>query len=170
MNTSMPSSTTDHMIQICRERSSRGVATRADWQRLAEINPERARRELVNYLHLNQAHTAPNPYDTGAKAHTGLVSGFLLGVAFMAAYWLFGDWLQRDVITTARQWDMVTFTQYVAASLLPFFAWLGWRRDQKRAAAAAPETAEKVNYSGASWDELLTQFDATRKAGGTRMY
>ena len=170
MTSSMPQATTEHMIQICRERSSRGVATRADWQRLAEIDPERARRELINYLHINQTHTAPNPYDNQGKAHTGLVGGFLLGVAFMAAYWLFGDWLQRDVITNARQWDVVTFTQYVAASLLPFFAWLGWRRDQKRVAANTPESPAKGNYSESSWDELLTQFDATRKAGGTRMY
>ena len=170
MTASSPSQATDHLIQICRERSSRGVATRADWQRLAEIDPERARRELINYLHLNQVHTAPNPYDNRGKAHTGLVVGFLLGVAFMVAYWLFGDWLQRDVITTARQWDVVTFTQYVAASLLPFFAWLGWRRDQQRAAANGPAAPEKHNYSEADWDELLARFDATRKAGGTRMY
>ncbi len=170
MTATSPTQSTDHMIQICRERSSRGVATRADWQRLAEINPERARRELVSYLQLNEMQAAPNPYDSRGKAHTGLVVGFLIGVTFMVAYWIFGDWLQREVITTARQWDVVTFTQYVAASLLPAFAWLGWKRDQKRAATSAPDAASRVNYADVSWEELLMLFDATRKAGGTRMY
>lgn len=170
MTTSMLSTNTDHLIQICRERSSRGVATRADWQRLAEIHPDRARRELISYLRVNQLHAAPNPYESNGKPHIGLVAGFVFGVVFMVAWWLFADWLQREVITTARQWDVVTLTQYVAASLLPVFAWLGWRYDQKRTVATATSPAEKQQFADTSWEELLDVFDNTRKAGGTRMY
>lgn len=170
MTTFTTHANTDHMIQICRERSSRGVATRADWQRLADINPERARAELISFLQTSQAQVAPNPFDTKGRPHTGLVAGFVFGVLFMAAWWLFGDYLQREVITSARQWDVVTFTQYVAASLLPVFAWLGWRYDQRRADASAESAPVQQPLSGLSWDDLLARFDATRKAGGTRMY
>ncbi len=170
MNATSPSQVTDHMIQICRERSSRGVATRADWQRLAEMNPERARAELINFLQTNQDEAAPNPFDTSGRPHTGAVAGFVIGVLFMAAWWWFGDYLQREVITTARQWDVVTFTQYVAASLLPVFAWLGWRYDQRRTNVATESEQVQQPLSTLSWDDLLARFDATRKAGGTRMY
>jgi hypothetical protein len=170
MTISTPHTNTDHMIQICRERSARGVATRADWQRLADIDPERARTELISFLKTSQDQAAPNPFDTKGRPHTGLVAGFVFGMLFMAAWWLFGDYLQREVITTARQWDVVTFTQYVAASLLPVFAWLGWRYDQRRVDASTEPTPVQQPLSSMSWDDLLARFDATRKAGGTRMY
>lgn len=162
---------TDHLAQICKERSVRGVATRADWERLAEINPERAHRELKAYLALNANNDAGNPYETGKpRKVAGLVIGFLVGVVVMSAWWLFGDYLHREVVTSARQWDLVTFSQYVAASLLPAFAWLGWRIENRRAAASTDATAPEVLLREASWEDLLTRFDATRKAGGTRMY
>lgn len=170
MNATSPSQATDHMIQICRERSTRGVATRADWQRLAEINPERARAELISFLQTDQADAGPNPFENKGGPHIGAAAGFVIGVIFMAAWWLFGDYLQREVITSARQWDIVTFTQYVAASLLPVFAWLGWRYDQRRTGASAESTPDYQSLSSLTWDELLARFDATRKAGGTRMY
>lgn len=170
MTISTPHTNTDHMIQICRERSTRGVATRADWQRLAEINPERARAELISFLQTSQADAAPNPFENRGRPHIGAAAGFVIGVIFMAAWWLFGDYLQREVITTARQWDIVTFTQYVAASLLPVFAWLGWRYDQRRTDASVESAPMQQPLSTLTWDELLARFDATRKPGGTRMY
>lgn len=163
--------TTDHMIQICRERSARGVATRADWQRLAELAPDRAYRELKDYLRHSDTAMGPNPYDTSRKFRlAGTAVGFFLGVVFMAAWWWFGDYLQREVVTTARQWDIVTFTQYVAASLLPFFAWLGWRWDARHKNEVDSGQLSTAKLENASFADLLTRFDATRKAGGTRMY
>ena len=158
----------DHLAQICRERSARGVATRSDWQRLASIDPERARAELIAYLRTNQPEQ-PNPYQSSGRPHTGLAVGFVVGVLFMSAYWLFGDYLHREVVSSGRQWDLVTFTMYVAATLLPVFAWLGWRHDQKRAAANETRAAS-TPLRDLEWDDLLDAFDATRKAGGTRMY
>jgi len=170
MTTSTPHTHTDHMIQICRERSARGVATRADWQRLAELNPERARTELITFLQTHQAEPASNPFESRGRSYAGAAIGFVVGVLFMVVWWWFGDYLHREVVSTARQWDVVTFTQYVAASLLPLFAWLGWRYDQRRASESAESVEMKQPLSGLTWDELLARFDATRKAGGTRMY
>ncbi|MCA9834688.1 MAG: hypothetical protein KC435_12125 [Thermomicrobiales bacterium] len=162
------SQTLDHLTQICRERSARGVATRADWQRLAEIDPNRARTELITYLQTNQA-APPNPYESGSGSHKGLAVGFVIGVVFMSGYWLFGDYLQREVVNSGKQWDLVTFSMYVAASMLPLFAWLGWRWDQKHAIVGIDESPQ-IRLRDLNWDELLAEFDATRKAGGTRMY
>lgn len=171
MTTTSPSQATDHFVQICRERSARGVATRSDWQRLAELNPDRAYRELKNYLQTELDAPGANPYETSGRPRVaGLTIGFLVGVVFMAAWWLFGDYLQREVITTARQWDLVTFSQYVAASMLPVFAWAGWRIESRRRSASEQEQDERVSLKNATWDELLARFDATRRAGGTRMY
>ena len=162
---------TEHLIQICRERSARGVATRADWERLAEIKPDRARIELREFLRENPPREEINPYESKKSwKHSGAVIGFLFGVVFMSAWWLFGDYLNREVVDSGKQWDLVTLSQYVAASLLPVFAWLGWRFDKKREDTAETVETESVNLSQASWNELLDQFDKTRKAGGTRMY
>lgn len=171
MTATSPMQNTDHIVQICRERSERGVATRADWQRLAEINPDRAYSELRSYLQLSDSQNQVNPYEKPARPRfAGLTVGFLVGVVFMAGWWLFGEYLHEEVVTTARGWDVVTFTQYVAASLLPVFAWLGWRIDSRRQ-ATNQETGEKPgSLKNATWEELLARFDATRKAGGTRMY
>lgn len=169
MTASTPSQQTDHIVQICRERSERGVATRADWQRLAELNPERAHRELRAYLQVHDSTPLANPYEKQSGFRfTGMVTGFLIGVVFMIAWWLFGEYLHANVVTTTRGWDLVTFTQYVAASLLPAFAFLGWRIDNKR--NAAPKETRQESLRDATWEELLARFDATRKAGGTRMY
>lgn len=171
MNAISPQQTTDHIVQICRERSERGVATKSDWQRLAEINPDRAYTELKTFLLLNEDQSAPNPYEKSGKFRiAGAALGFLVGVAFMAAYWLFADYLLRDVITSARQWDVVTLTQYIAATLLPVFAWVGWRIDNRRYESHQVDSEERESLRGATWQELLTRFEATRKAGGTRMY
>lgn len=169
--TTSPSQNTDHIVQICRERSERGVATRADWARLAEINPDRAYRELKTYL---QRHDSQQPADPYAKREgfrfAGMFLGFLAGVVFMVAWWFFAEWLHENIVTSARGWDVVTLTQYIAASLLPAFAFLGWRMDTKRNGAKEKETVEQRSLKNASWDDLLVEFDATRKAGGTRMY
>lgn len=172
MTATSPSQTTDHIVQICRERSERGVATRADWQRLAELNPERAQRELRSYLQVHEADTPANPYEKRSGFRfTGLAAGFFVGVIFMVAWWLFGEYLHENVVSTARGWDVVTFTQYVAASLLPAFAFLGWKLENKRAETSDQEASAKApSLRNATWDELLERFDATRKAGGTRMY
>lgn len=170
MTATISPQSTEHLIQICRERSARGVATRSDWERLAEISPDRARRELISFLKLNQRSAEPNPYSND-QPHRGLVFGFIFGVLFMAGWWYFGDFLNREVVTSGKQWDLVTLSQYIAASLLPVFAWLGWRYDKNRAAEEeGRQEKSSPNYSEASWDELLNQFDQTRKAGGTRMY
>lgn len=171
MTATSPSQTTDHIVQICRERSERGVATRTDWQRLAEINPDRAYRELKTYLQVNTSPAAVNPYEKSDRPRlAGTVIGFVFGVLFMAGWWLFGEYLHENVVTSARGWDVVTASQYVAASLLPAFAWLGWRIDNKRQTANQQGVENPVSLKNASWDELLARFDATRKAGGTRMY
>ena len=169
--TTSPSQTTDHIVQICRERSERGVATRADWERLSEINPDRAYRELKTYLQRHDSEQQPNPYQkrTGFR-FAGMATGFIFGVVFMIAWWLFGEWMHENIVTSTRGWDLVTFTQYVAASLLPAFAFLGWRIDNKRNAADQQEQEDPRSLKNASWDDLLARFDATRKAGGTRMY
>lgn len=169
--TASPSQTTDHIVQICRERSERGVATRADWERLSELNPDRAYRELKTYLQRHDSDQHVNPYEkrTGFR-FTGMFIGFIFGVAFMVAWWFFGEWLHENVVTSARGWDMVTLSQYIAASLLPAFAFLGWRIDRKRNDSSQQEQEDRASLRNASWDDLLTRFDATRKAGGTRMY
>lgn len=171
MTATSPSQSTDHLVQICRERSERGVATRADWQRLAEISPDRAYSELKKYLQVNETWSQANPYETQSGFRiTGMVSGFLVGVVFMIAWWLFADWLQANVVTSARGWDLVTLTQYIAASLLPAFAFIGWRMDNKRKKTNTQDEVQRTSLKNATWDELLAKFDATRKAGGTRMY
>lgn len=171
MTATSPQQTTDHIVQICRERSERGVATRSDWQRLAEINPDRAYAELKNFLQLSEDTAAPNPYEKSEKPRlAGAAAGFLVGVVFMIAWWLFADYLQREVLTSARQWDVVTLTQYIAASLLPAFAWLGWRLDKRRHEVQNEAQTNKQTLKDATWQDLLARFDATRKAGGTRMY
>ncbi len=171
MTATSPQQTTDHIVQICRERSERGVATRADWQRLAEINPDRAYSELKTFLLLNEGTAAPNPYEKSEKPRiAGALAGFLVGVVFMIAWWLFADYLQVNVLNSARQWDVVTLTQYIAASLLPAFAWLGWRLDKKRHQVESETQATRQSLKNATWQDLLARFDATRKAGGTRMY
>jgi hypothetical protein len=171
MTATSPTQATDHIVQICRERSERGVATRADWERLAEINPERAYNELKTYLQLNQPQVEANPFDKSSRPQfAGAAIGFVVGVVFMAAWWLFGDYLHAEVVTTARGWDMVTFSQYVAASLLPAFAWLGWRLDTKRQETNRQESGQNTSLKDATWEDLLARFDATRRAGGTRMY
>lgn len=170
MTATSSSQPTDHLAQICRERSERGVATRADWQRLAEINPDRAYRELRAYLLVQDAEQPVNPYEKQKGFHlSGLVKGFLIGVVFMVCWWLVGEFLHEYVVTTTRGWDLVTFTQYVAASLLPAFAFWGWRMDNKRQEEKA-EPEARASLKDATWDDLLARFDATRKAGGTRMY
>lgn len=169
--TTTPSQTTDHIVQICRERSERGVATRADWETLSEINPDRAYSELRTYLQRHDSQQPVNPYQKREGFRfAGMFLGFLFGVAFMVAWWFFGEWLHENVVTSTRGWDVVTLTQYIAASLLPAFAFLGWRMDSKRNAANKQEQEERVSLKNATWDELLARFDATRKAGGTRMY
>lgn len=170
MTTTISPSTVDHMTQICRERSERGVATRADWQRLAECDPIRARRELISYLETSQQNSV-NPYDHQRKPRTGLVIGFAAGVVLMTVWWLIGDHWRNAAETTAREWDVITFTMYVAASMLPVFALIGYRWDAKRAQTETrPESTTRTSRRDASWDDLLAEFDATRKAGGTRMY
>lgn len=169
MTATSPSQTTDHIVQICRERSERGVATRADWQRLAEINPDRAYDELRTYLQVRDADQLANPYEKRQGFRfSGMAVGFVVGVIFMAVWWLIGEFLHEHVVTTTRGWDVVTLSQYVAASLLPAFAFMGWRMDNKRQNEKEPEPRESLR--NASWNDLLTRFDATRKAGGTRMY
>ncbi len=169
--TTSPSQTTDHIVQICRERSERGVATRADWERLFEINPDRAYSELRTYLLRHDPVQLANPYEKRQGFRfAGMFVGFLVGVVFMVAWWLFGEYLHEHVVTSARGWDVVTLTQYIAASLLPAFAFLGWRLDSKRSAANEQDQTERASLKNATWEDLLTRFDATRKAGGTRMY
>lgn len=170
MTATYSSQSTEHLIQICRERSARGVATRADWERLAEIKPDRARMELIEFLRENPEQHIVNPYEKKPRKHSGAFIGFLIGVVFMSAWWLFADYLNRDVVTSGKQWDLVTLSQYVVASLLPLFAWLGWRYDKNRTDENEQSEAETPRLSNASWDELLDRFDRTRRAGGTRMY
>lgn len=169
MTATSPTHSTDHIVQICRERSERGVATKADWQRLAEINPDRAYRELRTYLQVHDSELLANPYEKRPGFRiAGMAAGFLFGVIFMVVWWLIGEYLHENVITTTRGWDLVTFTQYVAASLLPAFAFLGWWIDNRRQSTSRQH--EQTSLKDASWDDLLARFDATRKAGGTRMY
>ncbi len=168
--TTISSSNLDHMTQICRERSERGVATRADWQCLAECDPIRARSELISYLETSQQNNV-NPYDHQRKPRTGLVLGFVAGVVLMSAWWLIGNQWRTAADTTAREWDVITFSMYVAASMLPVFALIGYRWDQRRASSnVTPEQVDKRSRRDATWDDLLAEFDATRKSGGTRMY
>lgn len=171
MTVTLSTKTTDHIVQICRERSERGVATRSDWQRLAEIDPERAYSELKSYLQVHDNQPQTNPYEQRTLfRYPGMATGFVAGVVFMAAWWLFGEFLHENVVTTARGWDVVTFSQYVAATLLPAFAFLGWRIDNRRHARNEHPSDQRVSLKNATWNELLDRFDATRKAGGTRMY
>lgn len=169
--TTSPSQTTDHIVQICKERSERGVATRADWERLSEINPERAFRELKTYLQQHDAQQQSNPFQQRKGFRfAGMALGFVVGVVFMVLWWLFAEFLHENVVTSAKGWDVVTLTQYIAASLLPAFAFLGWRIDNKRNVENEKPHEEFESLKDASWDDLLARFDATRKAGGTRMY
>lgn len=167
MTVSTPKQSTDHMIQICRERSARGVATRADWERLHEINPDRAKRELQSFLALEQTNPQANPFQKSPRR--GMVIGFIGGVAFMSVWWLIGAFLQARVVQTGFQWNMVTLSQYAAATLIPAFAWLGWRFDQKKQSEVSARIPGET-LRNASWEDLLSRFDSTRKAGGTRMY
>lgn len=170
MTATMSPQSTEHLIQICRERSARGVATRADWERLAEIKPKRARLELIDFLEGQSFQDSDNPFETKKRRFAGAFIGFLVGVVFMAAWWLFADYLNREVVTSGKQWDLVTMSQYVAASLLPVFAWIGWRFDRNRDSEEEQPKAVTPKFADESWEELLAHFDKMRRAGGTRMY
>lgn len=159
----------DRLLQLCLERSSRGVASRADWQHLARLDPDLAREALRRHLQQDApvVPTDRNPYAKNAL-RPGVAVGFVCGAIAMSIIWLAMHWIQGTYVTSGEWFSRTTLVQYVAALLIPIGAWVGWRFDQHRHAPTG--SRERVSIRNAEWDELLDRFEATQRSRRTRVY
>lgn len=169
---SHPSSdvTLENLLRNARDRSARGNATRRDWERVAAIDPDLARRELAEFLraHANAAglHIPTNPYARSRRV-SGAVLGFVGGVLAVAAIWLALPWI-RDTYVDEPLWQhVVTSGQFIATALIPAGIFLGarWGASRDEAPDAPADTPED-----ASLDELLEAFEKTQHIGHARVY
>ncbi len=157
----------DDLVQVARERSARGNATAADWRSIAEIDEERARRELSRYLrtHPSVANVEVNPYERNRRS-VGTVLGFVLGALGMVVMWLWGvPYLQEAWAGITYGPGFATALTYVSTTLVPLGAWAGSRWDRRHQQPDAPSS-----HTDCSFDELLQQFTRTQNRTRTRVY
>lgn len=164
-----PDSTLDNLVRLARDRSARGNATRRDWQRVAEIDPERAHRELRDFLRRtwNSEASGANPYENQPRV-PGAVIGFIAGVLVMLILWVIlpyarENWMERSVIR-----DVATGAQFLSTLAVPAGMLIGarWsRRKQEPDTTTAPALPKN-----ASFDELLDAFEHTQNVGRARVY
>ena len=170
---SMPSPETSSLLESrlrsARDRSARGNATRRDWERVAELDHDRARRELREFLlrHGNAAPAGANPYARSAGL-SGTIGGFVISVLLVAAIWLALPWI-RDTWVSEPFWQhVVTSGQFIATALIPLGIFLGARWSQRRAGQEATTPAGIPR--DATLEELLDRFETTQHAGRARVY
>lgn len=157
----------DNLVQAARERSARGNATAADWRSIAEIDEERARRELSRYLrtHASGANVEANPYERNRHS-VGTVLGFVLGALGMVVMWLWGvPYLQDAWAGITYGPGFATALTFVSTTLVPLGAWTGSRWDRRH---QRPETPP--SHTDRSFDELLQRFVRTQNRSRTRVY
>jgi hypothetical protein len=168
-STTHPDVMLDTLLRTARDRSARGNATRRDWQRVAEIDPEIARRELRDFLRRTQnaAYDPANPYERGSR-RPGALIGFLIGCALMIALWIFLPYARENWMETGVMRDMATGGQFISTLLVPLGTWLGarWGRHGHGEQADSPTGLPK----NASFDELLDAFERTQHVGRARVY
>lgn len=158
----------DPLLQSARNRSARGNATRRDWERVAAIDRELARREVRDFLrrHANAVPGA-NPYERSTRI-SGSVVGFVVGVLLVAAIWIALPWI-RDTWVSEPIWQhVVTSGQFIATALIPLGIFLGAKWSQKR--HGQEPTAPAGIPQDATLEELLDAFEKTQHAGRARVY
>lgn len=157
----------NELVRRARERSARGNATPDDWRSIAEIDEERARRELSAYLRTaNPAKADANPYERNRRS-VGTVLGFVLGALAMVVMWIWGvPYLQEAWAGITYGPGLATALTYVSTALVPLGAWAGSRWDKGH---HEPE-AEMPFPTDTSLDELLQRFTRTQNRSRTRVY
>lgn len=163
-----PDARLEPLLQTARNRSARGNATRRDWERVAAIDREVARREVRDFLRRHgNAITGANPYDRSTGV-SGSVIGFVAGVLLVAAIWIVLPWIRDTWISTPIWQHVITSGQFIATALIPLGIFLGARWSQKR---AGQEQATPVGIpQDATLEELLDAFEKTQHAGRARVY
>lgn len=161
----------DELVQAVRERSARGNATAADWRSIAEIDEDRARRELSRYLATTTTGMHANPYMKQSRA-IGTVTGFIAGCLLMAFMWNTGvPWLQDAWAGIDYGPGFATALTYVSTIFLPLGAWLGSRWDRAhRPPSESTSDVPEVDESDGSFEELLQRFTRLQSRGRARVY
>lgn len=164
------SSALQHALRIARDRSARGNATRRDWERVAAIDPDRAYRELRDFLRRagNAEYDPANPYERQSRI-PGAFIGFILGVVGVAVSWLVMLELQEIWADQPILRDIATGGQFLAAVLIPIGIALG-ARWSRRKAVGTDERHSLTVPSGATFDELLEIFERTQNVNRARVY
>jgi hypothetical protein len=159
----------DTLLRTARDRSARGNATRRDWQRVAEIDPDLARRELRDFLRRTQNGTGDlaNPYLRQSRTPGALI-GFLVGCVLLIALWILLPYARENWMESGVMRDIATGGQFISTLLLPLGIWLGARWDHRNN-GDQPGTPAGLPKN-ASFDELLNAFDRTQHVGRARVY
>lgn len=150
-------------LHTARERTERGQATRADWLRVSELDPDVARDELDQSLRLtlSTADFARDPF-APARLTFGAGVGFALGLAIMLAIWLIAPPLRDRVVGQPVLPNVLTALQFGSTAIPIALAWIGARRR---------DPAEKGDRrDNASLDELLDRLDAVQGRHRARVY
>ena len=168
-STTHPDVMLDTLLRTARDRSARGNATRRDWQRVAEIDPDLARRELRDFLRRTQngGGDLGNPFTRQSRTPGALI-GFLAGCGLLIALWLFLPYARENWMDTGVMRDLATGGQFISTLLVPLGLWLGARWDQRQY-DDQPNTPAGI-AKNASFDELLNAFERTQHVGRARVY
>lgn len=157
------------LLQVARDRSARGNATRRDWERVAAVDPVLAERELAEFLRrqANAVHGTVNPYERSSRV-PGALLGFIGGVLAVAAIWLILPWIRDTYISTPIWQHVITSGQYIFTALIPAGIVLGAKW------GAAHDAASPASRAGlppnASFEEMLAAFEKTQHVGRARVY
>jgi len=164
-----PDSTLDNLVRLAQDRSARGNATRRDWQRVAEIDPDRAYGELRDFLRrsLNSDASRANPYERQSRV-PGAVMGFIGGVLVMLILWIImpyarENWMDRSVLR-----DVATGAQFLSTLAVPVGMLIGARWSRRKQGPVT--TTAPVLPRNASFEELLDAFERTQNVGRARVY
>jgi hypothetical protein len=167
-----PSTTTlDHLVRLANDRSARGNATRRDWERVAEIDPDRAYRELRDFIRRTghaEVSTA-NPYESRSRVPGALI-GFIAGVVLMIVVWIVLPYAREHWMDFGVWRDIATGAQFISTLLIPLGALLGARWSRRHNDDAATTQAAPASLRNASFDELLAIFERTQNVGRARVY
>jgi hypothetical protein len=160
----------ENLVKVAHERSARGNATADDWRSIAEIDEERARLELAEYLQTTTAGTNANPYSTNPRS-VGTVAGFIAGGLIMMFMWRFGvPYLQDAWASFTYGPGFATAITYVSTVLLPLGAWAGSRWDRAHRPASAVSPTESDIDTDDTFEGLLQRFCRIQNRARTRVY
>ena len=162
-----PASLLETLVKTVHERSERGNATTDDWRSIAEIDEDRARKELSDYLEYASDQGA-NPYEK-RPGSIGTVAGFVGGCLLMAFMWAIGvPYLQDAWAGITYGPGFATAITYVSTVFLPLGAWLGARWDRSRRTQGVEEPVEF--RTDGTFEELLQRFCRVQNRGRARVY